>query len=132
MVPGRMGHRRIAKHADDVEQRVGVSKRRDIEQSGRADFRAADAGDVGELDGRRYVFARIEERGELIESIVGHTRDADVRLRLTGRARRLARAGQQLKQRGLSRGWKSDQTGTKHVSVIKSGSVVRDPGSHPV
>ena len=57
------------------------------------------AGDVGEFNGRRHVLARIEERGELIQPVVGHTRDADVCLRLAGGSRRVARAGHQLEER---------------------------------
>ena len=77
-----MRNRGIAEHADDVEQRVGVAERRDVEQRLRAGLRAADAGDVGELHRRRHVLARVEERRQPIEPLVGHARDADVRVGL--------------------------------------------------
>ena len=69
-----MRHRRIAEHADDVQQRVGVAERRDVEERLRAGLRAADAGDVGEFDRGRHVLARIEERREPVEPLVGHAR----------------------------------------------------------
>ena len=38
---GRVRHRRIAEHAHDVEQRVGVAERGDVEQGGGAGLSAA-------------------------------------------------------------------------------------------
>ena len=47
--------------------------------------------------------------------LVGHARDADVRFRLAARARRLARARQQLKERRLARRRESKETCSEHV-----------------
>ena len=68
-----------------------------------AGLRAAGTGDVGELHRRRHPLAGVEERGQPIEPLVGHARDADVRVRLARRARRLASARQELEQGGLAR-----------------------------
>ena len=54
--------------------------------------RAADAGDVGEFHRRRHALARVEERRQLVEPLVGHARDADVRVRLAAAARGASRA----------------------------------------
>ena len=75
---GGVRHRRIAKHAHDVEQRVGVAERRDVEQRRGAGLAGGGAAHVGEFDRRGRVFLRIEERGELVEARIGHARDADV------------------------------------------------------
>ena len=52
---GRMRHRRITKHPDHVQQRVGVPERRDVEQGGRSGRDAGDAADIRELHRRRDV-----------------------------------------------------------------------------
>ena len=46
---------------------------------------AGGAADVGELDGRRHVLARIEQRRQLVQALVGNARHADVGLRLAAR-----------------------------------------------
>ena len=79
IVPAGCGMDGIAKHANDVQQRVGVAERCDVEKGRRADLRAADAGDVRELDRRRHMLARIEERRQPVEPLIGHARDADIR-----------------------------------------------------
>ena len=61
----RVRHRGIAEHADDVQQRVGVAERRDVEQRLRAGLRRRRAGDIGELHGRRHLLARVEQRRQL-------------------------------------------------------------------
>ena len=48
--------------------------------------------DVGEFDRRGHVLARVEERRQLVEALVGHARDADVRVRLAGCPRAALRA----------------------------------------
>ena len=68
---GRVRHGRIAKHAHDVEQRVRVAERRDVEQGGGAGLPGRGAPHVGEFDGRRRVFLRVEERGQLVEARSG-------------------------------------------------------------
>ena len=113
----RMRHRRIAEHPHDVQQCVGVAERRDVEQRLRAGLRAAGAGDVGEFHRRRHALARVEQRREPVEPLVGHARDADVRFRLAARARRFARAGQQLEEGGFARRGKADQSCTEHVRL---------------
>ena len=119
---GRVRHRGIAKHADDVQQRVGVAERRDVEQRLRAGLRAADAGDVGELDRRRHVLARVEQRGQPIEPLVGHPRDADVRFRL-------ARAAEALRGRwsAAERARSFPTTESRSSLHEASWTVARDP-----
>ena len=51
-----MRHGRIVKHPDDVQQRVGVAERRDVEQRGRSRLCAGDATHVGEFHRRGDVF----------------------------------------------------------------------------
>ena len=68
-----------------------------------AGLRAGGAAHVGELDRRRHVLLRVEERGQPIEALVGHARDADVGVLLPAGPRRLAGAGQQLEEGGLAR-----------------------------
>jgi hypothetical protein len=113
-----MRNRRVTKHADHVQQCVGVPERGDVEQGCGPGFHAADAGDVGELDRRRDVLPRIEERGQLIEPFVGNPRDADIGLRLTGGTRRFPGTGEQLKKCGFPRRGKANQAGTKHLTLI--------------
>ena len=95
---GGMRNRGIAEHADDVEQRVRVAERRDVEQRLGAGAGAGGAGHVGELDRRRHALAGIEERGEPVEALVRDARDADVRVRLAARPWRLAGARQELEE----------------------------------
>ena len=57
-MPAAMRHRWIAEHAHDVEQRVGVAERRDVEERGGAVFRSGRAAHVGEFDRRRGVLLR--------------------------------------------------------------------------
>jgi hypothetical protein len=55
-----------------VEQRVRVAERSDVEQRLGASLCPCHARDIGEFDGRRYAFSRIEQRGELVQPIVRH------------------------------------------------------------
>ena len=68
----RVRHRRIAKQADDVQQRVGVAKGRDVEQRGRTRPHARGTAHVGELDRRRHVFLGVEQRRQLIQTRIRH------------------------------------------------------------
>ena len=122
--PAGCGDRRIAEHPDHVQQRVGVAERRDVEQRLRAGLRARHAGDVGELHGGRHPLARVEQRGQLIEAFVGHPRHAHVRVRLAASRGRVADAGQELEERRLAGGRKSNQACTQH----KNKSVYRAHG----
>ena len=112
---GRVRHRRIAKHAHDVEQRVGVAERRDVEQRGGARLPAAGAAHVGEFDRRRRVFLRIEERGQLVEARSGTRETPTLASCLPAGAGRLPGARQELEERGLARGGKSNEAGSQHV-----------------
>jgi len=70
----------VAEQAHDVQQGVGVAERRDVEQVFGAGLRRARH--VGKLHGGRHTAPRVEERGEPIEAVVGHARDADMRVQL--------------------------------------------------
>jgi hypothetical protein len=84
--PAGCGTDRIPEQADDVQQRVGVAERRDVEQRLRPGLATRHARDIGELDRGRHVLARIEERRQAIEPIVRHARHTDVRLGPAGPA----------------------------------------------
>ncbi len=94
-----MRDRRIAKRPHDMQERVGIAVRDDVEQGGGV---AAARRHVGELDRGRHALLRLKQRRQLVEAIVGYAGDAHVRLGATGRARRLAGARHQLKERGLA------------------------------
>ena len=98
----RVRHGGIAKHPHDVQQRVGVPERRQIEHRLRAGLRAARAGNVRELHRRRHVLFRIEECCQTIEPLVGHAGHANVRFGLAALPGRFAGARQQLKERRFS------------------------------
>ncbi len=116
MVRRGVWHRGIAKHAHDMQQRIGVAERREIEQRLGAGLGAAGAGDVGELHRRGHVLARIEERRQAIEAGIGDAGNANVGFRLSPGPRRLARARQQLKERRLARRRESKQACSEHVN----------------
>ena len=81
-----MRHRRIAKHAHDVQQRVGVAERRDVEQRLRAAFAPADTAMSANSTVAGTCLRGIEQRGQRVEPLVGHARDADVGFGLAARA----------------------------------------------
>ena len=61
-----------------------------------------------------HVLLRIEERGQLIEALVGDAGDADVGVLLAAGAGRLAGAGQQLEEGGFTRRGKANESGAEH------------------
>jgi hypothetical protein len=65
-------NRRIAKHANDVEEGIGIAERREVEKRLCTGLRAACPGNVGELDRCRHVLLRLEESREAIEPLVGN------------------------------------------------------------
>jgi hypothetical protein len=71
--PRGMRYGRIAEHPYDVEQRVGVAERRDVQQRCGARAGARDPRDVGEFDCRRDVFTRLEQRREPVQPFIGDT-----------------------------------------------------------
>ena len=110
---GVMGDAGVAEGAHDVNERVGVAKRGDVEQGlgGRATRRRQ----VRELDGGRRVLARAVQLGQAVEPLVRHLRDAHARLELgVPRPGSLALARHQLEEGGLPRGGEADQGGPQH------------------
>jgi len=107
-----------------VQQRVSVSKRRDIEQRLGAALRTPDAGDVCEFHGCRHPLPRVEQSRELVEAIVGNSRHADVGVSFSAPRGGISNAGEELEKRGLSGGRESDEACTQH----KKRSVY--PGLH--
>ena len=98
-VPAGCGTDGIAEHPHDVQQRVGVAERRDVEQRLRARLRpAGGAGDVGELHRRGHALARVEQRRQPVEPLVGDARDADVRVGLAAGRGASLRAGEELEE----------------------------------
>jgi hypothetical protein len=92
-----------------VQERVSVAEGGDVEQVLGTCRRGP--GDVGELHGGRDSPTRVEQRGEPVESIVGHPGDPDVRIDLAvmRRPRLIGGAGHQAEQRGLAGGRESDE-----------------------
>ena len=90
------------KHADDVEERVGVAERRHIEQRLGARLGASGTGNVGELNGGGDALFRVEQRGELVQAIVRHARHPDTGLGLPTGSRCVTGAGQKLKKSRLT------------------------------
>jgi len=97
-----------------VQQRVRVSKRSDVEQGLGATLRASHAGNVREFNGRRHPLAWVEQRGELIETIVGHPGHADVGVGLSAPGRGLSNAGEELEKRRLPGRRESNEACTQH------------------
>ena len=118
---GGMRHRRdrgTCARRGAARRRCGTAPRRAAPAA--PALRAAGAGDVGELDGRGHVLLRVEQRGQLVEALVGHARHADVRVGLPAGARRVAGAGQQLKERGLARRRKPNESCAQHTDLTES------------
>ena len=127
-MPAGCGIAGSAEHPDHVQQRVGVAKRRDVEQRLGATLRAGHAGDVRELHGGRHPLARVEQRGQLIEPFVrdpGHPTFASA---LPPRAG-LADAGQELEERRLAGRRKSDEACTQHKNKSVYRGLHRRPPS---
>jgi hypothetical protein len=97
-----------------VQQSVGVSKRRDIEQRLGAPLRTADARYVCEFHRCRDPLPRVEQSRELVEAIVRDSRHADVRVGFSTPRRGISNAGEELEKRGLSGGRESDEACTQH------------------
>ena len=102
--PAACGTDGIAEHADDVEQRVGVAERRDVEQGGGAASSPPAAPPMSANSTVAGVcFFGLEERGERSRRSSGTRETPDVRVLLPGRPGSLAGARQQLEQGGLAR-----------------------------
>ena len=106
----RVRDRRIAKRANDVDERVGVLVAGNIDERLRPRARGGD--DVGELDSRRHPFLRVVHRGQLVQPLVGDFGDPDIHVALA--ARRLVNARHQLKESGFSAGRKANQRRAQH------------------
>ena len=124
-----MRHGGIPEHPDDVQERVGVAKRRDVEKSGRAGLRASGAPHVGKFHGGRHVLFRIEQSRQPVQPLVRDPGDPDVRLLLAAGARRLSGAGQELEEGGLSRGRESNEAGAQHGRSAHRSTPGRGPGT---
>jgi hypothetical protein len=123
----RVRHRGIAKHADHVQERVGVAERSDVEQRRGTRLRAGCAAHVGELDGGRHVLLRVEQRRQAIEAIVGHAGDADVRFLFAAGAGGFAGAGEQLKESSLARRRESNEAGSQHGRSAHASTALGEP-----
>ena len=88
----------VAKRAHDVNKRVSVLVRGDIDERLRAGASRRDQ--IGELHRRRHSLARVVHRRQRVEARVGNFRDADRHVAFA--ARRVFRARHQLKKSGFA------------------------------
>ena len=126
--PGRMRHRRIRERPQHVDERVGVLVRGDIDE------RLRRAGPdrrrhVRELDGRRHALLGVVHRGQAIEALVRHLRNADGRLALSGRRPR--GVGHELEKGGLAGLTESDEGRPQHgwSRILTRAKAVASRGS---
>src|SRR5262249_48629081 len=99
---GGVGDVLVAERTDDVQQRIRIAERGDVEEIlGPA---RADAGNVGTLHGRRGLLLRVVHRGQTVQSLVRYPRDSNVGFNFSvlSRAGRLAGARHQTEERGFS------------------------------
>jgi len=108
-------HGRITKHPDNVQQRVRIAKRRDVEQRSGTCAHATCPAHVGELHSGGHVLLRLEEVCQPVEPFVRDAGHPDIRLLFAGGPGRLARAGQQLEEGGLPGSGKPNEACSEHV-----------------
>ena len=105
------------RHADDRETRApraAARRRCDTRRRRRASSPRRARRHVGELHRGRHALLRLKQRGQPVEPVVGHRR----RRRWPRPCRAFGRgvhARQELEERGLARGRKTDQSGAQHV-----------------
>src|SRR5580765_5492308 len=110
-----MGDGGIPERAQDVNQRIGVLVRNDVDERLCAG-RVTSSDEVRELDGRRDPLLRVVHGRQSVQPRVRHLRDANDRLRLAdGAPSAFANARHELEEGGLAAGTEADERCPEHL-----------------
>ncbi len=78
----RVGHRLVLEPANDMQERIGASKGRQVDQGGALAF--GHAGNIDELDGGRRLLLGRKEPGQRLQPGIWNSGDSDPRVGFAG------------------------------------------------